>query len=144
MIVPDVNLLVYAYNLAAPSHRAARHWWEDLMTRQVPVGIPWAVSLGFIRLVTSPRVTPRPLPPRRATGIVRSWLTRSHVTVLEPGSRHLDLLEALFDDLGVSGRLTTDAHLAALAIEHHAELHSNDTDFGRFSGLGWVNPIGAR
>jgi toxin-antitoxin system PIN domain toxin len=141
MIVPDVNLLVYAYNSGAPHHVTARRWWEDTLSRKAPVGLPWVVALGFVRLVTHPRVLAPPLPPEVAIGHVRSWLARPGVRHLEPGPRHLDLLAELVRAAGVAGSLTTDAHLAALAIEHQCELHSNDADFARFPGLRWHNPL---
>ncbi len=141
MIVPDLNLLVYAYNAAAPSHGAARVWWSDLMDREQPVGVPWAVGLGFLRLVTHPAVLADPIRPLDALRRVRSWLDRPHVRVLEPGPRHLDILADLFAATSVAGNLTTDTHLAALAIEYQAELHTNDGDFERFPGLRHRNPL---
>jgi toxin-antitoxin system PIN domain toxin len=141
MILPDVNLLVYAYNRDARQHAAARAWWERLLTSTEPVALPWAVSCGFIRLMTHPTVLLRPLDPSRAVAHVRAWLDRPNVEVLDPGPRHLELLGQLLGELGVGGNLTTDAHLAALAIEHQCELHSNDADFGRFSGLRWLDPL---
>ena len=141
MIVPDVNLLVYAYNRDAPHHAAAKVWWEDLLSSNEPVGLPWATALGFIRLLTHRAVLMTPMEPRRAIEHVRSWHTRSNVTVLDPGPRHLEILDRLFDALGTAGALTTDAHLAALAIEHQGELCSNDADFARFPGLRWHNPL---
>ena len=141
MIIPDVNLLVYAYNRGTRHHEAARAWWEDLLSSTERVGLPWAVSLGFVRLMTHPAVLIVPLDPRGAIRHVRRWLERPNVVMLEPGPRHLDVVESLLGPLGVGGNLTTDAHLAALAIEHRGELHSNDTDFGRFSGLRWRNPL---
>jgi toxin-antitoxin system PIN domain toxin len=141
MILPDINLLVYAYNRDAPEHAGARAWWEDLLVSEEPVGIPWAVSCGFIRLMTHPAVLMTPLDPKRAVAHVESWLERPSVEVLDPGPRHLELLGRLLGSLGVAGNLTTDAHLAALAIEHQCELHSNDGDFARFSGLRWRNPL---
>ena len=141
MILPDVNLLVYAYNSDAPQHQAARLWWEGLLNGREPVGIPWVVSLGFVRLMTHPSVLLRPVAPHVAVEFVQTWLDRTHVEVLEPGPRHLEVLGTLLNGLGVAGNLTTDAHLAAVAIEFQAELHSNDTDFGRFSGLKWYNPL---
>jgi hypothetical protein len=83
-----------------------------------------------------------PLEPERAVGHVRSWLNQPNAEPLEPGPRHLDILERLLGAIGVAGNLTTDAHLAALAIEHQCELCSNDTDFARFPGLRWQNPLG--
>jgi toxin-antitoxin system PIN domain toxin len=141
MILPDVNLLVYAYNRDARQHAAARAWWEGLLTSTESVALPWAVSSGFIRLMTHPTVLLRPLDPSRAVAHVRAWLDRPNVEILDPGPRHLELLGRLLDELGVGGNLTTDAHLAALAIEHQCELHSNDADFGRFSGLRWRDPL---
>ena len=141
MILPDVNLLLYAYNSDARHHPAARGWWEQLLSGDEIVGLPWAVGLGFVRLMTHPAVLQAPLAPGVAIRHVRSWLERPNLIVIEPGPRHLDVMESLLEDLGIGGNLTTDAHLASLAIEHQAELHSNDTDFGRFSGLRWRNPL---
>lgn len=141
MIVPDVNLLVYAYNRDAPRHAGARAWREELLNGERPVGIPWAVSCGFVRVMTHPAVLVTPLGPTEAVGRVRSWFEQPSVEVLEPGPRHLEILARLVAEVGVAGNLTTDAHLAAIAIEHQCELHSTDTDFARFSGLRWRNPL---
>jgi hypothetical protein len=141
MILPDINLLLYAHNEALPYHVVARTWWEELLTSERAVGIPWAVSFGFIRLASHPAVFRDPLPPLEGLARVQGWLARSHVQVLEPGGRHLSIVEDLFTATGVAGNLTTDTHLAALAIEHQCELHSNDSDFARFPGLRWHNPL---
>ena len=141
MIIPDVNLLVYAHNRASAGHERARTWWEDLVDREQPIGLPWAVMLGFVRLITHPSVLVAPLAPLDALARVRGWLEQPSVRIVEPGPRHLDLLAELFRSTGVGGNLTTDTHLAALAMEHQAELHSNDADFARFPGLRWCNPI---
>ena len=118
MILPDINLLVYAYNRHAPHH-----------------------VCGFVRLMTHPAVLVDPLDPGRTLLHVRSWVERPLVEVLEPGPRHLEIFERLLESLGVAANLTTDAHLAAIAIEHQCELHSNDADFTRFAGLRWRNPL---
>ena len=141
MILPDINLLVFAHNAAAPQHEAARRWWEDLLTREQPVGLPWAVTFGFVRLVTHPAVLTQPLDPAAALDRVDSWFAQTCVQPLDPGPRHLSIVRTLFAATNVAGRLTTDTHLAALAIEHQCELHSNDNDFERFPGLRWHNPI---
>jgi uncharacterized protein len=141
MIVPDVNLLVYAYNEGGPNHSAAAHWWTELMNGEQPVGLPWAVVFGFVRLVTHPSVLVEPLRPQAALERVQSWFERDHVRVVDPGPRHLELVSALFAATGVASNLTTDTHLAAIAIEHQAELHSNDSDFTRFPGLRHRNPL---
>lgn len=141
MILPDVNLLIYAYNTGAPHHAAARAWWEDLLSSGAPVGLPWAVVLGFVRLVTHPRVLAPPMSHRVALGHVNAWFAVPAVRAIEPGPRHLGLLADMLDAAGVAGTLTSDAHLAALAIEHRRELHSNDVDFARFPTLRWRNPL---
>ena len=141
MIIPDVNLLIYAYNSDAPHHPIAKVWWEDVLSSERPVGLPWATMLGFIRLMTHRAVLLTPLEPQRAVAIVGSWHARPNAVVLEPGPRHLDILSGALKALGTAGNLTTDAHLAALAIEHQGELCSNDADFARFPGLQWFNPL---
>lgn len=141
MILPDVNLLVCAYNSDAPLHRKARQWWEDALNAVQPVALPWAVTTGFVRIMTHPKVMERPLHPALALSHVREWLEHPSAQIVEPGSRYLDILENLLKELGVGGNLVTDAHLAALAIEAQCELHSNDTDFARFPGLRWRNPL---
>jgi len=92
MIVPDVNLLVYAYNRDAREHAGSRTWWENLLGSSQTVGLPWAVSCGFIRLMTHPAVLVTPLQPLRAIAHVKSWLDRPNVEVLDPGPRHLEVL----------------------------------------------------
>jgi toxin-antitoxin system PIN domain toxin len=142
VIVPDINLLVFAYNSDAPHHEPARHWWESCLSEGKTVGIPWAVSLGFVRLMTTRAVLTDPMRPEEALRHVRSWLVRPQVRELNPGPRHLEILSEIMQSAGASGRLTTDAHLAAIAIEVQAELHSNDADFSRFPGLKWTDPLG--
>jgi toxin-antitoxin system PIN domain toxin len=141
VIIPDINLLVYAYNEDAPLHAAARAWWEQLMNSHVPLALPWVVSCGFVRLLTHPAVLVSPLRPADAIAIIALWYSRSHVQAVNPGPRHLVLFRDLLAAAGVAGNLTTDAHIAAIAIEHQCELHSNDSDFGRFAGLRWRNPL---
>ena len=141
MIVPDVNLLVYAYNADAPRHDAARVWVQEAMNGAEAVGLPWAVVCGFICITTHPRVFLEPLRPIEAVGHVRQWLSCPAVDVLDPGPRHLQIMEDLLDQAGSAGSLTTDIHVAAIAIEYQCALASSDVDFGRFSGLKWVNPL---
>lgn len=141
MIVPDTNLLVYAYNDGAPAHDAARRWWEGLVNGSERVGVPWAVSTGFVRLMTHSRALTSPIPVADAIGHVRQWFRYAHVTPLNPGTDHLTHVQRSLDACGVGGDLVTDAHIAALAIEYQAEVHSNDSDFARFPGLRWRNPL---
>ncbi len=142
MIIPDINLLVFAYNSDAPFHHRARAWWESCLTDRRTVGLPWVVMLGFVRLMSSQAICSDPMEPVVAIGHVESWLERPQTLISVPGPRHLDILSEITQSARISSRLTTDAHLAALAIETQAELHSNDIDFGRFPGLRWIDPLG--
>lgn len=141
MIVPDLNLLVYAHNDGAPFHEAARRWWEESVNGSERVGVPWAVSTGFVRLMTHPRVLVHPATPETAAGYVEEWFRLPNVIPLNPGRDHLALFRRCLAAAGVGANLVTDAHLAALAMEYQAEVHSNDTDFSRFPGLRWRNPL---
>jgi toxin-antitoxin system PIN domain toxin len=143
VIVPDLNLIVHAYNREAASHLAAKRWWENTLSSPRVLGLCWAVMLGFIRLSTQRSIFRKPLPVAVACGEVRAWLAQPQVIILEPGRRHASILFDLLEKLGTAGNLTTDAHLAALAIEHQAELCSTDADFTRFPGLRWTNPLTA-
>lgn len=141
MILPDINLLIYAHDEGAPLHRPARRWWEKTMNGEQTTVLPWVVVFGFIRLTTSPSVLLQPLSPECALQRVREWFDHPGTEVIEPGPRHLEIVSRLFAATGVAGKLTTDTHLAALAIEHQCELHSNDSDFTRFPGLRLHNPL---
>jgi uncharacterized protein len=141
VIVVDVNLLLYAVISGFPQHPAAREWWEEHVNGPAEVGLSSPSVFGFLRIATSPRVLARPMSIDEATGHVRTWLDRPNVRFLVPGARHLDLAFGLLADVGTAGNLTTDAQLAAYAIEQDAEMHSNDTDFARFAGLHWINPL---
>lgn len=141
MILPDVNLLIHAYNSDSPVHAKARAWWEGLLSGTRPVGLAWVAILGFIRIGTHREILNNPLPVAVATAHARAWLAQPYVGIVDPGDRHAEILFGLLDSLGSAGNLTTDAHLAALAVEHQAELHSTDADFRRFPGLRLVNPL---
>ena len=141
MIVPDVNLLIYAHNDGVPLYTRARHWWEGLLNGTEPIGVPLVVAVGFIRLSTLPQVLSVPFSPDRAVDTVEEWFRLRHVSPVEPGPEHLTLMRRALAATGSGGNLVNDAHVAALAIEHQAEVHSNDADFGRFPGLRWRNPL---
>lgn len=144
MIIPDVNLLIYAYNTDAPHHSTASQWWGGAMSGCQDVGIPWVVAMGFLRLMTNGKVMKRPLTAAEALAHIRSWLERPQARVITPGPRHLSILDSFADQQLLTSPLTTDAHIAALAIEFEAELHSNDLDFARFPGLRRHNPLAGR
>src|ERR671914_289718 len=135
MRVVDANVLLYAVNSASERHRRARTWLDAALGGDETVGFAWVVLLAFVRLSTHPGIFPRPLASDQAIGVVRKWLTSEVAVVVEPGPRHLDLLAALLDEAGTAANLVTDAHLAAITIEHDATLDTFDADFTRFAGL---------
>lgn len=141
MIVPDVNLLLYATITAFGEHARARNWWESCLNGETPVGLTPPAIFGYVRIATSGRLFAEPMGAERALDEVDSWLAQPHVQVLSPGPRHLEIAFSLIRSIGTAGNLTTDIQLAAYAIENQAELHSNDADFSRFDGLRWVNPL---
>lgn len=141
MIIIDVNLLIYAVNQNAPAHDKARKWLESVLSGTETVALPWIVLLAFLRLTTRSGLFQKPLPAAAAFDLIDSWLQQPSVIVLEPAPRHLQTMRDLLTPLGTGGNLTSDAHLAALAIEHNAELCSTDNDFSRFPRLRWTNPL---
>jgi uncharacterized protein len=144
MIVPDINLLVYAHNEASRFHAPSKRWWERVLNEPEPIGLCWATVMGFIRIVTHPGIQTDPISVEEAVARVDAWLLQPQVQWLHPGSRHYPIFRRMLLAAGSGGNLTTDAHLAALAIEHQSEMYSNDTDFARFPGLKWVNPLARR
>lgn len=141
MKLVDLNLLLYAVDTQAPRHEPARTWLEAVLSGRETVALPWTVLLGFLRLSTRAVVFSAPLTPDEALDIVDGWLAQPPVTVVHPGRRHPSVLRELLQTVGTAGNLVTDAHLAALAVEHGAELCSTDADFSRFPGVRWVDPL---
>lgn len=141
MKLVDLNLLLYAIDEASPAHVPARAWLEQVLSGTEEVGFAWAVLLGFVRLATNPAVFQAPLEVDEALDIVDGWLEQPVATVVHPSDQHAKNLRGLLAPLGTAGNLTTDAHLAALAIEHGAELCSRDADFSRFPGVRWRDPL---
>lgn len=140
MIIPDVNLLLYATVDSFPQHERARQWWEESVNEGV-VGLAPPVVFGFLRLTTSLRVLVTPMPAATATGHVREWVRLPNVQLLTPGPEHLSIACDLIDQIGTAGNLTTDVQIATYAIEQQADVCSNDSDFARFTGLRWTNPL---
>jgi uncharacterized protein len=139
--LPDVNLLIYSVDDSSRHYPRARPWLEQALSGTEEVGFAWMALLGFVRISTNPVAFGDALSPARAFEFVDSWLGAPAATVVHPGQQHADHIRELLMPLGTAGNLTTDAHLAALAIEHGAELCSSDNDFSRFEGLRWVNPL---
>jgi toxin-antitoxin system PIN domain toxin len=141
MRIVDLNLLIYAINSDAPQHLQARTWLERAISGYERIGLAWSVVLGFLRITTNGRAMPRPLTAEQAINIIDGWLDHPNISIVSPGERHWEVFKRITSPLGVAGNLTSDAHLAAIAIEHGATLCSADSDFGRFESLQWVNPL---
>jgi toxin-antitoxin system PIN domain toxin len=141
MILLDANVLIYAVDADAPQHAKARRWLERTLSGDVPVGLPWIVLLAFVRITTRAGVLRRQLSADQAIAFVDEWLEQPYVELVGPAAGHWPLLKKLVREVGAAGNLTSDAHLAALAIEGGWELASTDHDFRRFGGLRVVNPL---
>jgi hypothetical protein len=141
MILIDVNLLIYAVNKDASLNPKAKSWLEGSLSGQDTVALSWNVLVAFIRLTTRVGIFRKPLPLDVAFKIAGKWLDEPSVVILEPGPNHFRVLRDLLLPIGTGGNLTSDAHLAAMAIEHGAELCTTDNDFSRFHRLRWRNPL---
>lgn len=141
MKIVDLNLLIYAVNTDAPQHRQAKDWLEEALNQSETIGLSWSVILGFLRITTNPRIMQKPISPEQSIELIDIWLTLQSVKIVTPGNDHWLILKEILAKLGVAANITTDAHLAALAIENGATLYSTDNDFGRFEKLNWINPL---
>lgn len=141
MILPDLNLLLYAYNPHAAQHGAARRWWEEAMNGDELIGLPFEVLFGFVRVATNPRLGPARVALADARRVVESWLKLPQARVLSPGALHFVRVMDLMAAAMAAGSLLSDATLASYAIENRATLFTNDGDFARFPGLKWENPL---
>jgi len=141
MKLVDLNLLIYAVNRDTAYHETARQWWETCLSGNDPIALSWSVILGFLRITTTARIMPNPLSTDQAIELIDDWLRQPVVRVVTPTQRHWDIFRQIIAPLGTAGNLTTDSHLAALAIEHGALLCSTDIDFARFQMVQWVNPL---
>jgi toxin-antitoxin system PIN domain toxin len=137
----DTNLLVYAHVPAFRQHAAAKRWFEAAIGEDEPVGLAWVSVIGFVRVVTHPRIFRVPLPLDRAVAVVDDWLQQQAVEIVLPTPRHWSVLREMLTKGKAGGSLTTDAHIAALASEHGAVIYSTDRDFLKFPGIRVINPI---
>ena len=140
MKLVDLNVLLYAINRDSVHHETALDWWTEALQGDEPIGLSWAVLLGFLRLTTNPAIFPEPLDAEIAVARVDTWLGLYQTRPVQETEDHWHILRGLLSETGPAGNLTTDAHLAALAISHGATLVSFDNDFSRFSKLRWESP----
>jgi len=143
MILVDANVLLYAEDQLSSRHAVAREWWDAQLSGATPVCLCWTVLGAFIRIGTNPRVFEHPLSLDQALARVQSWLEQPCTRIVCPTERHWPVFRKMLVDGQAVANLVTDAHLAALAIEHGCELISTDTDFSRFPGIKWRNPLGS-
>lgn len=141
MILIDTNLWLHASLRESPHHRAAKAWLESVFNGDEAIAMPWSVVLAVLRISTQSRLMQHPLSPAQALELLEGWLQHPLVNLVQPGSGHWETLCQLIETAGTAGNLTSDAHLAALAIEHDCQLCSADSDFGRFPGLRFLNPL---
>jgi toxin-antitoxin system PIN domain toxin len=137
----DANLLLYAVNRDSPHHARVAPWFEECLSGTETVAFAWVALLAFLRLSTRREIFPKPLPLPAAFGLVAAWLGQPCSVVLHPTERHAEILREVLEPFGAAGNLVSDAHLAALSIEHGATLCSADGDFARFAGVRWFNPV---
>lgn len=141
MLLPDVNVLVYAHREDAPDHQRYREWLESILAGESAFGMCDLVLSGFIRVATHPRIFAQPTPLETALQFVDEVRNRPNCVVVDPGPRHWGIFRRLCQSSGARGNLVPDAFLAALAIEHGLEWVTTDRDFARFEGLSWRHPL---
>jgi len=141
LILVDANILLYAEDSLHPRNQQAREWWDGQLSQAGTVCLCWTVLAAFIRIGTNPRVFEHPLSLEQALARVQSWLNQPCTRVVRPTERHWTVFQQMLTDGQAIANLVTDAHLAALAIEHGCELASTDSDFARFPKLKWSNPL---
>lgn len=140
MKLVDANVLLNAVNGRAADHAVSKRWLDGALSGASTVGFAWVVLLAFVRLSTRRGLFERQLSPDEAMAVVASWLAAPSARVVHPTERHSTVLADLLRNVGTAGNLTSDAHLAALAVEHRAEVVSFDADFDRFPTLRWHRP----
>ena len=139
-MIVDANILLYAVDSTSVFHQPAIHWLEEALNGSARVGFPWVSLIAFQRIATHPRASANPLTPCQAYAFISDWLASPQAWIPEPGTGHAAVLEKLLIDGDLRGNLVTDAHLAALAIEHGVGICSFDSDFARFTDVTWVRP----
>lgn len=141
MIIPDANLLIYAYDRSAPHHKSAKAWLESTLSGEEPVGIPWIVALAFVRIMTHPTLSENPMPVSQAINVIKEWLSTPICRLLPTTDETFIQFLSVISDAYVGGNLTTDALIASSAAEFNGTIYSNDRDFDRFQSVRWINPL---
>jgi len=141
VILVDANIPLYAEDSLSEHHEVIRTWWDAQLSGSEPVALCWPVLTAFLRISTNPRILRRPLTLREASARVQSWLDQPCVRMVEPTDNHWEIFQRLLQEGRATANLVSDAHLAALAVEHNCTLCSTDADFARFKSVKWFNPL---
>ena len=141
MILVDANILLYAEDALSASHQPAREWWDDQLSGSEPVCLCWTVLSAFIRIGTNPRVFENPLSLEQALSRIQSWFDQPCTRIIRPTEQHWITFQRMLNDGQAVSNLVTDAHIAALALEHGCIVATTDADFARFPTLKWINPL---
>lgn len=137
MLLPDVNILVYAHRPESPEHRHYQDWLTDLVNGPGAFAVTELISSGFVRVVTNPRIFHTPTPIRKALEFTEIIMGRPNCVVVRPGPRHYAVFSELCRIVDVRGNDVADAYHAAIAIESGSELVTADRGFSRFPMLRW-------
>lgn len=140
-MIVDANILLYSIDDRSPFHEPAREWLEQALNGPTRIGLPWMSLTAFLRISTHPRASTHPLTPAEAWSFIGDWLDAEPAWIPAATARHAEILQRLVIDGDLRGNLVSDAHLAALAIEHGVGVCSADSDFARFPELTWINPV---
>ena len=141
MRLPDVNVLLYAFNRAASDHERYRAWLDDALSGDEPVALFDGVLAALVRIATHPRLLDPPATIDEAFAFTDALRAAPSSVAVSPGPRHWQIFERITRDGNARGNLVTDAYLAALALESGSELITADRDFARFPGLRWRHPL---
>ena len=136
----DTNVLLYAADSDSAFHQRSYDWMSSTLAGAGTVGFAWIALVGFIRIATNPRIMRSPATGEEAFDVVDDWLAQPGAIVMHPTPAHTSVLRQLLRITGTAANLVNDAHLAALALEHHADICSFDTDFDRFHGVRRIEP----
>ena len=141
MLIPDVNVLVYAHRADSPDHTGYAEWLQRIALGPEPFALSELVLAGFLRVVTNPRAFREPTPTATALEFVDQLTARSNARLVGPGPRHWSIFNQLYRDTAARGAFVADVYHAAVAIEHGCEWVTNDADFARIPGLRWRHPL---
>jgi len=141
MILVDVNILINAVHTGSPHHVGVKAWLDAAILQGIELGFPWLVLVGFVRITTNPKITRQPFTLEDAFSQIDAWLALPNARMVNPTLQHLRHFEDQCRRANATANLVTDAHLAALAVEHQCELASTDGDFAKFANVKWVNPL---